>query len=382
MHNLTVKTSLLFVLVSLISVLVVAIWIGERVEAEFDAYCLRACTTASASGSGHMQGATDLCEGEQMRGALEADYLDAISTSLWQAALVAGLAAVGLAVLFSRLITNPLNHLKSSVHLVQAGDLSQRAHIETGDEIGDLASAFNSLAEQLEENDRGRKQLLADIVHELRTPLSIIQGNLEAWRDGVVPATTETIAPVHDEAVLLSRLITDLRDLSLAEAGQLDLTRESTALRPLIASVVAPYVERAGAHHIQVTTDMPEDSLPNVDIDPVRVRQVLRNLLDNALRYTPEGGCVRVGAEYAGDGKMAIEVSDTGSGIAAADLPHVFEHFYKADPARQRSRSGSGIGLAIVKQLVEAHGGSVEVKSGPGKGSIFRFTLPVASEEA
>jgi signal transduction histidine kinase len=280
MRSLTVKTSLLFVLVSMISVLVVAVWVGERVDSEFDAYCLRACAGISSPGVGPMQGQSDQCEGELMRGALEVDYLETIHTAVWLAALVAGLAAVGLAMLFSRLITDPLNRLKSSVQLVQAGDLSQRAHVETGDEIGDLAAAFNSLAEQLEENDKGRKQLLADVVHELRTPLSIIQGNLEAWRDGVMPATPETIGPVHDEAVLLSRLITDLRDLSLAEAGQLSLTREATDLRPLITSVVAPYIEHAGIHQVRVTTDIPDDSLPEVNADPVRVRQVLRNLLD------------------------------------------------------------------------------------------------------
>jgi len=265
---------------------------------------------------------------------------------------------------------------------VQSGDLTQRAHVETGDEIGDLASAFNSLAEQLEQNDRGRKQLLADVVHELRTPLSIIQGNLEAWRDGVMPATAETISPVHDEAVLLSRLITDLRDLSLAEAGQLSLARESTSLGPLITSVVAPYIERAGAFGVHVAVALPDDSLPYVDVDPVRIRQVLRNLLDNAVRHTPEGGTVKAVAFRADEDTVAVEVSDTGSGIEPDDLPHVFEHFYKVDPARERSRSGSGIGLAIVKQLVEAHGGSVTVNSASGRGSVFRFTLPVAPGEA
>lgn len=379
MRSLTIKISLLFVLLSLISVLVVAMWVGQRVEAEFDAYCVRACAGASEAGSGNMWGAEDNCESSAMRGALEVDYLDAIRTSLWQAALVAGLAAIGLALLFSRLITNPLNQLKSSVQEMRAGVLSRRANIVSRDEIGDLASAFNSLAEQLEENDRGRKQLLANVVHELRTPLSIIQGNLEAWQDGIVAATPQTIAPVHEEAVLLSRLITDLRDLSLAEAGQLSLTREHTELSTLIESVIAPYRERAGNHHIDIVANTTVDALPQVCIDPVRIRQVLRNLLDNAIRYTPAGGSIKVSATSVERGFVKVEVSDTGSGIARHDLPHVFEHFYKVDPARERSRSGSGIGLAIVKQLVEAHGGSVQVRSEADKGSTFSFTLPVAA---
>jgi signal transduction histidine kinase len=235
------------------------------------------------------------------------------------------------------------------------------------------------MAARLEENETGRKQLLADIVHELRTPLSIIQGNLEAWHDGVVAATPETIAPIHDEAIQLSRLITDLRDLSLAEAGRLSLWRESTDITGIIGSVVSAHKERALAHGVDLLSDAPTTPLPPVDIDPLRVRQVLRNLLDNAIRHTPAGGAIRVTAARRDVDFVQVHVTDTGSGIAPDHLPHVFEHFYKVDPARERGRSGSGVGLAIVKQLVEAHGGAVAVRSEEGKGSVFSFTLPVAA---
>ena len=376
MRSLTLKLSLLFVLVSVIAVLVVALWVGQRVEAEFDAYCIRAC---AAAGNGLMAGSDEECLLAPVTGTLETAYLDAIRNSLWQAALVAALAAVGLALFFSRLITNPVNHLKASVERMRDGDLSQRVRLDTDDEIGDLASAFNSMAEKLEENERGRKHLLADVVHELRTPLSVIQGNLEAWQDGVVAPTPEAIAPVHEEAVLLSRLITDLRDLSLAEAGQLSLTLESVDLSALAESVTTAYQDRADAHGIHMSLVTPEGALPQVKIDPVRIRQVLRNLLDNAMRHTAAGGDIRVSATRGPEGFVEVDVADTGSGIAPADLPHVFEHFYKTDPSRDRSKSGSGIGLAIVKQLVEAHGGHVAVRSETGKGSIFSFTVPVAT---
>ncbi len=376
MRSLTLKLSLLFVLVSVIAVLVVALWVGHRVETEFDTYCMGAC---AATGNGPNADADDNCVISATTDSLETAYLDAIRNSLWQAALVAALAAFGLALFFSRLVTNPVNNLKASVQRIRDGDLSQRVALTTNDEIGDLASAFNSMAQRLEENEQGRRHLLADVVHELRTPLSIIQGNLEAWQDGVVAPTPAAIEPVHEEAVLLSRLITDLRDLSLAEAGQLSLTRESVDLSTLVRSVIASYQDRADAHGINLSMDLTEGGVPQVNIDPVRIRQVLRNLLDNALRHSATGGSIKLSAVEEPGGFVRVEVADTGSGIAPGDLPHVFEHFYKTDPSRDRSKSGSGIGLAIVKQLVEAHGGRVAVESEPGKGSTFSFTLPVAA---
>lgn len=377
MRSLSLKLSLLFIAVALVAALVVAVWVGTTARAEFDTYCSQTCPpacdmstpTAGAAGGGNHDVAA---------GSLEQAYLDSLQSALWRAALVAGLIAVALAVLFSRVITGPVNALRLSAQRIREGDLTQRVPPGPNDEIGELSAAFNSMAQRLEENETGRKQFLADVVHELRTPLSIIQGNLEAWQDGVVAATPESIAPVHEEAVLLSRLITDLRDLTLAEAGKLTLSRESTDIAALVSSLVAAYRERADAHHITVTTAFGAD-LPRVDADPLRLRQVLRNLLDNALRHTPAGGAISLTAQPTPAGFVTVEVADTGSGIAAHHLSHVFEHFYKVDPARERSRSGSGIGLAIVKQLVEAHGGTVSVQSQEGKGSVFTFSLPVAA---
>jgi len=375
MRSLTLKLSLLFTLVALIAALVVAIWVGTTARTEFDAYCAQSCDMVEclAEGTGSDEQLADV-------GSLQQVYFDALQSSLWWAALVAGILAVGLAILFSRLITGPVNALKASAQRIREGDLTQRVPPGPDDEIGDLAAAFNSMAEQLEATETGRRQLLADVVHELRTPLSIIQGNLEAWQDGVVAPTPESIAPVHEEAVLLSRLITDLRDLSLAEAGQLTMTRETTDISGLATSTLAPYHERATAQGVALLLDVPKEPLPPANIDPGRIRQVLRNLIENALRHTPQHGTVRVSALPGPRGFVLIQVSDTGTGISHEDLPHVFEHFYKADPSRERGRAGSGIGLAIVKQLVEAHGGSVHVESEPRKGSTFSFTVPIATD--
>lgn len=373
MLSLRLKLSLLFLLVALVVVLVVALWVDTTVETEFDAYC-RSCDM------GTMHGMTDEeCEGARAVGVLEQAYLDAIQSSIWRAALIAGLVALVLAFLFGRLITGPINSLRDSARRISDGDLSQRVAVETSDELGELAIAFNDMAHQLDTKEKGRRQLLADVVHELRTPLSIIQGNLEAWRDGVVNPTPDAVSSVHDEAVALSRLITDLRDLSLAEAGQLHLHTENTDLSQLVSSVVTASQERARSRDIVLTLNT-ADGDTTAMIDAGRIRQVVANLLDNALRHTPRGGRIDVAIPGPSEGEVTVAVADSGPGITPEDLPHIFEHFYKADQSRERSKSGSGIGLAIVKQLVEAHGGHVGAESSVGHGSVFTVTLPSSAK--
>ncbi|MFC2008500.1 sensor histidine kinase [Chloroflexota bacterium] len=373
MRSLRLKLSVLFLLVALVVVLVVALWVDTTVETGFDAYC-RSCGMGGASGAEDEE-----CEGARAVGVLEQTYVDAIQSSIWRAALIAGLAALVLAFFFSRLITGPINSLRDSAGRIRDGDLSQQVDVVTDDELGELAVAFNDMAHQLDAKEKGRRQLLADVVHELRTPLSIIQGNLEAWRDGVVKPTPDAVGSVHDEAVALSRLITDLRDLSLAEAGQLNLALEETDVSQLVISVVTAAQERARTLDITLAVYASEDDT-TVMVDAGRVRQVIANLLDNALRHTPRGGRIDVTIGAAARGTVSITVADTGPGIAADDLPHIFEHFYKADRSRERSKSGSGIGLAIVKQIVEAHGGRVGVESVEGHGSAFLVTLPTPTQ--
>ena len=222
---------------------------------------------------------------------------------------------------------------------------------------------------------------MADVAHELRTPLSIIQGNLEAMLDGVLPTSPEEIASLRDETALLARLVSDLRLLSLAEAGQLKLERVPTDLPALIRNVLATLRPQAEAENILLADDLPA-AMPSFNLDPDRISQALHNLLANALRYTPAGGNVTVGVRL--EGNLArVDISDTGSGIAPDDLSHLFDRFYRADKSRSRASGGSGIGLTIVRQLVRAHGGDISVESpilkrpdGSGYGSRFTFTLP------
>lgn len=378
LRRLSVRLSLLFIGIALVSVGVIAMWVNNAVQTEFRCYCeesyhAQAPPDSMPSGAGIVdQGGMPYYMGEAER-----DFLDAIRNSLWLAALVAVLVGVALGFLFSWLITGPMRQLTLAARKVAAGDFSYRVSQKTDDEIGEVSDAFNTMAEQLEKKEKSRRQFLADIAHELRNPLSIVQGNLEAWLDGVITPAPEQVASVYDETVLLSRLVTDLRDLSLAEAGQLKLSQSATELDEFILAQVASVQGRCQEKRISITAKLP-DGLPYVLIDRDRVRQVLHNLIDNALRYTRAGGTIEIGAGEKTRGWVTVSVSDSGSGIAPEDLPNIFDHFYKADRSRKRGRGGAGIGLAMVKRLVELHGGKVWVESKKGKGSTFFFTLPVA----
>jgi len=260
---------------------------------------------------------------------------------------------------------------------MQQGDLTQRVEVRSHDEIGQLAQAFNAMADGLAQTEQLRRTMVADVAHELRTPLTNLRGYLETLRDGVAEPRRETIESLHEESVLLSHLVDDLQELSLSEAGGLTLRREPSDVGGLLRAAAAAVQSRALERGIQVElASLPE--LPLVDVDPQRVGQVLRNLLANALTYTAAGGRVRLTAAERNADLVNIEVSDTGCGIDPKHLPNVFERFYRADPSRARATGGAGIGLALVKQLVTAHGGTVGVVSTPGQGSRFSFTVPTA----
>jgi signal transduction histidine kinase len=276
--------------------------------------------------------------------------------------------------LLSRRVLGPIETLTSAVRRMERGDLSQRVEARSGDEIGELAGAFNSMAETIARAERLRRDLVNDVAHELRTPLTNIRCQVEAIQDGLVVADDEALASLHEEVMHLNRLIDDLRDLSLAEAGRLSLDRQPVAVADAVQSAVSALRPRATAGGLALDVRVARD-LPPVEADPVRLGQILRNLLDNAAAHTPPGGTIRVSAE-ARDGAVEITVGDTGSGIAAEHLPRVFERFYRTDPSRTRATGGAGLGLAIVKQLAEAHGGAVRVESDPGRGSAFTVTLP------
>jgi signal transduction histidine kinase len=257
---------------------------------------------------------------------------------------------------------------------MEAGDLSQRVSVTSQDEIGDLGRAFNAMAAGLTRLEKLRRDMVSDIAHELRTPLSNIRGYLEALQDGVVEPDRRMIDSLYEETMLLNRLVDDLQELSLAEAGQLKLERQPVVLADVIEQAVEAVRSRAIANEIILNVDLSTD-LSLVEIDPHRIHQVLRNLLDNALNHTPLGGKLTIATHQEGQW-VTIEVQDTGGGIAAEDLPYVFERFWRTDKSRSRSTGGAGLGLAIVRQLVIAHGGWIKVDSEIGQGTQFTFTLP------
>jgi two-component system OmpR family sensor kinase len=313
----------------------------------------------------------------------EQSYLDQVN----QALLLAGALAGGLSILLglglSRGLSAPLARLTAAARHIASGDLSQRVP-ETGSaEIATLGRAFNLMAADLEKAEQLRRNMVADVAHELRTPLSVLQGNLRAILDGVYPLEQAEIAALYDETRLLSRLVDDLHELAQAEAGQLHLDLRPTDLAKVVRTMVANLAIAAEAKGVKLTTDL-ADGLPPVLADPDRLAQIMRNLLSNALRHTPEGGQITVSATYNGHWALSgpavrIAVADTGEGIPPGDQPHVFDRFWRAERSRSRERGGSGLGLAIASHLVQAHGGEMGVESEVGQGSRFWFTLPVAS---
>jgi two-component system OmpR family sensor kinase/two-component system sensor histidine kinase BaeS len=251
-------------------------------------------------------------------------------------------------------------------------------------EFGRLASSFNHMVQELERSDQQRRNLTADVAHELRTPLHIIQGNLEGVLDGVYDATPAHIEATLDETRLLARLVEDLRTLSLAEAGQLPLHVEEIDLCELLADARTSFSGQAEAKGVTLLAtyqgvDVEETTrppCPAVRADLGRLDQILGNLLSNAIRHTPEGGTIALRASSIEQGTR-IEVSDTGEGISAEDLPYIFDRFWRGDPSRSHaSGGGTGLGLAITRQLVRAHGGRIYVESQPGQGTTFTVELP------
>jgi len=265
-------------------------------------------------------------------------------------------------------LARPVGDLIDAAERVREGDYSTRVRERGPREVRSLASAFNSMSARLEQSESERRRLLADVTHELRTPLTVIQGNIEALIDGVHPADESHFRAILDETMVLSRLIDDLRTISVAEAGAVTLHREPTDVAELARDVAAAFETTANAQGVALVVDAPPAT--NGEVDPIRVREVLTNVLANALRYTPQGGTVRIGVS-ATEREVTVVVSDTGPGIAPDVLPHVFERF-----TRSADSPGAGLGLAIAKSLVAAHGGTIDAKSAPGQGTEIRFTLP------
>lgn len=293
--------------------------------------------------------------------------------------LLGGLLAVAFALLvtfiLSRRILAPVKALSHAAKRLGHGDFSQRVSVKDKGEMGEFAKTFNLMAGDLERAENIQRTMVADIAHELRTPLSNIKGYLEAISDGLIKPDTDTIHSIDEEASLLSCLVADLQELSLAESGELKLERHVEDISKMINQVVTAKQPQIANKGLSLKVDLP-DALPVVSIDSQRISQVLRNLLDNAVAHTMAGS-ITISARQQ-DKQVQIDIIDTGEGIPEEDLPNIFERFYRVDKSRTRATGGSGIGLAIAKRLVEAHDGSIEAHSEKGKGSCFSFTVPVA----
>lgn len=306
-------------------------------------------------------------------------FLVQTNRALLQAGLIAGTLGllIGIAVAWG--LSAPLRRLAAAARRISTGQLDQRVPEKGADEVANLARAFNEMAASLQQSETLRRNLVADVAHELRTPLTVIQGNLRAILDDVYPLDKSEIATIYDETLTLSRLVQDLRELTQAEAGQLGLNLRPTDVGALVRGTADLFGELTRQKQVELKAQLPA-SLPAVQADPERVRQILQNLLANALRHTPAGGQVTMTAHQPDTSFIRVSVSDTGPGISPQDLPHVFDRFWRADKSRSREQGGSGLGLAIAKQLAQAHGGQIGAESTgrPGQGSCFWFTLPLA----
>ncbi|MFL7837170.1 MAG: ATP-binding protein [Candidatus Promineifilaceae bacterium] len=317
---------------------------------------------AGGAGSGHA--------GEQ--------YLASVNQAILLSGLVAILIALFLGLILARRITRPLSQLTEATHDLAAGDLGRQVPVNSEDELGRLASDFNQMARALELSEAQRRQLLADTAHDLRTPIAVMQSHLEAMLDGVFPMTPENLAAIHEETLHLGRLVEDVRLLSLAETGQLPLEKKPVDLLELTGQVVSAFAPLAESDGVLLESDL--QPVPFITADPARLHQVLANLISNAMRFAPLGTGETptvIITLQPGDGQALITITDNGPGLTAEQQARVFDRFWRSDRSRDRQGGNSGLGLAISKSIVEAHGGQISVTATPGEGATFTVSLPV-----
>ena len=304
----------------------------------------------------------------------EQAFLDRVNFALVAGAVGGAAAAIVLGVVLARSLTRPLRELTLGSRAVAAGELETQVPVRSSDELGELAEAFNQMNADLAVSRDRRRRLTADVAHELRTPLSVILGHSEGIREGVLEASEENLAVIHDEALRLERLVDDLRILSLVESGELTLELGDYDPADLMERTVASYRALAREKEIELEANAAE-GLPEVRIDFDRMGQVLGNLIGNAIRHTPDGGSIQMSASER-NGAVEIQVNDSGQGIDPEDLPHVFERFYRGDTSRHRDGARSGLGLAIARSLTEAQGGTIRAESKPGEGTTILVQIP------
>lgn len=302
----------------------------------------------------------------------DVSFRSSVNHMLLVGGIVAGLAALAAGLLLARKATAPARELTRAARAVAAGERSERVDFDSPDELGEMANAFNAMADTIEEEDRLRRAFAAEVAHELRTPLTILRTQVEAIQDGVVEPSSPALGSLHEESLRLTRLVEDLETLASADAAGFTLTRTRTDLRVVLGEAVEEFAGPYGAQDVRLSTDLDD---VEVDADATRVRQVVANLLSNALKFTPEGGAVRLTLRREG-AEAIVTVADTGPGIPPDELPRVFDRFFRGRGVRA---GGSGIGLTVARELALAHGGDVSVRSLPGQGATFALRLPNAA---
>jgi two-component system sensor histidine kinase BaeS len=310
--------------------------------------------------------------------AREQQYLDRTNLALLVSALGAVTIALLLSLALARTLTHPVRDLTSAIRAMAQGKLGVSVPVRSRDELGLLTTVFNQMSADLARANQARRQMTADIAHDLRTPLSVIQGYCEGLRDGVLKPTPKTFQTMYQEAEHLSLLVEDLRTLSLADAGELKLSRQRVSPRELLERIAAAHQLRAQERQVALQVNA-EPGLPEVNVDPERMAQVLNNLVGNALRYTPAGGQITLAATQNAN-HVHLTVQDTGVGIAPDDLPRIFDRFYRGDASRGQQAGESGLGLAIARSIVELHSGTITAESELGVGTTLTVALPVMRE--
>jgi signal transduction histidine kinase len=309
-----------------------------------------------------------------VRNPIDQKYVDQINQALWIAGFGGMVVALFFGLLLARSLTRPIRDLTTATRAMAQGELEQQVPVRSKDELGELAQAFNQMSMDLARANQSRRQMTADIAHDLRNPLTVIGGYLESLQDGKLKPTPERFQVMQAEVQNLQRLVEDLRILSLADAGELNLCFRSVLLGEFLAQVAAVYQDQSEQQNVKLKVEV-EANLPEINIDPDRMEQVLGNLVSNALRYTggrPEGGEIILSAKQA-EGSLIVSVKDNGSGIPPEVLPHIFERSYRGDVSR--SGNETGLGLAIARSIVELHGGSIHVESDGRNGSEFFIIL-------
>ena len=308
-------------------------------------------------------------------GPLEESYLSRTNLALLYAILGASAIALLLGTVLARALTHPIRDLTRGIRGIAGGDLKQSVSVKSKDELGELAVAFNQMSADLDRLTRSRRQMTADIAHDLRNPLTVIGGYVESMREGVLKPTPERLDAIQVEVQHLERLVDDLWILSKADAGELSLNLERVAIPVLLERTAQSYQALATRQGINLKIDL-DGSVPEISADPDRLAQVLGNLITNSLRYMPQGGEIVLRAK-AEARFVTLTVNDNGTGISSEALPYIFERFYRADPSRTRGDK-SGLGLAIARSIVEAHHGMISAESVVGRGTRIKITLPIS----